>query len=71
VAAKVFLDKALFTPPFLALTLFLLRLLESGRPKASLTGAKSAYFPALRTNLKVRVRTWLSSLHAWEEAVED
>lgn len=53
VAAKVFLDKALFTPPFLAVTLFLLRLLESGRPGASLAGARAAYWPALKMNLKV------------------
>lgn len=53
VAAKVFLDKAVFTPPFLAVTLFLLRLLESGRPKASLAGARAVYLPSLKTNLKV------------------
>jgi hypothetical protein len=56
VAAKVLLDKALFTPPFLAVTLFLLRLLESGRPQASLAGATSVYLPALKTNLKVSKR---------------
>jgi hypothetical protein len=53
VAAKVFLDKVLFTPPFLAATLFLLRLLESGRPKAALDGARTVYLPSLKTNLKV------------------
>lgn len=53
VAAKVFLDKAVFTPPFLAVTLFLLRFLESGRPKASLEGARAVYLPSLKANLKV------------------
>ncbi|EWM30595.1 peroxisomal membrane protein 2 [Nannochloropsis gaditana] len=53
VAMKVLLDKLLFTPPFLALTLFLLRLLESGRPGAAWRGMKQVYFPTLKTNLQV------------------
>ncbi|KAM3574443.1 hypothetical protein VYU27_003641 [Nannochloropsis oceanica] len=53
VAIKVLLDKLLFTPPFLALTLFLLRALETGRFGPAWQGMKHIYVPTLKTNLKV------------------
>lgn len=53
VAVKVLLDKLLFTPPFLALTLFLLRALETGRFGPAWQGMKQIYVPTLKTNLKV------------------
>ena len=53
ITAKVILDKLFFTPPFLAVTLFTLRLLESGKAGAAWAGTKSVYVPTLKTNLKV------------------
>jgi hypothetical protein len=53
VLAKVAMDRFLMTPPYLALTLFGLRVLETGRPRASLEGARRVYGGALVKNYQV------------------
>lgn len=50
------LDRLVYTPPFLALTLVTLRLLESGRLGRSVNEAKRIYLGTLLTNYKVRRR---------------
>lgn len=54
VAVKLLLDRLVYTPPFLALTLVTLRLLESGRLGRSVNEAKRIYLGTLLTNYKVR-----------------
>ncbi len=54
IAFKVALDRFLLTPPYLALTLASLRLLQGLGVKRSLSETSALYWRALLTNWKVR-----------------
>lgn len=56
-AVRLLLDRLVYTPPFLVLTLVTLRLLESGRLRQSVLETRKIYFGALITNYKVGVST--------------